>query len=234
MSIQVICPGCHTRFQVADKFAGQQGPCPKCKEKITIPLPEDEVVIHSPEHSEEGAVGVSGEHVLKTSKKSDAKFAPLLFAAVIAVVLVALLIAIVMRGWDEKPAWALILAAVVLGPSSAWAGYTFLRDDELEGYQGLGLAVRSIGCGLVYALLWGVYLFVGGQLWGADAMAQGLEIFEMLTLVVPILAIGTGAAYVAFDLEPASGFFHCAMYFGVTVLLRLVAGMSALPGLGEG
>jgi hypothetical protein len=101
----------------------------------------------------------------------------------------------------------------------------------LEGYQGTPLLVRSAACGLVYALLWGVYLFVGGQVWGTDAMSKGLEIWQMVVLVAPALAIGTGGAYVALDLEPGNGFFHCAMYFAVTVLLRFVAGMPVIPGL---
>jgi hypothetical protein len=235
MPINVICPGCHARFTVADKFAGQQGPCPKCKAPISIPKLEDQVVIHAPEHSEAGAVDSKGRHVLKTFRKKDAKFQPLIFTGVAGVVLVTLLVALVLRGMEGQPdnvmTW---LGAILLGPPLAWAGYTFLRDDELESYQGIGLAIRSIACGLVYALLWGVYMFVGAQFWGSEAISKGLEIWQLVALVIPVLAIGTGAAYVAFDLEPGSGFFHAAMYFATTVVLRLVAGMSVLPGFGTG
>jgi hypothetical protein len=34
------------------------------------------------------------------------------------------------------------------------------------------------------------------------------------------------------DLDWGSAFFHCAMYFAITSLLRLVAALPALPGLG--
>ena len=54
----------------------------------------------------------------------------------------------------------------------------------------------------------------------------------MVVLVLPIFAAGTLAAFVSFDLDPGSAFFHCAMYFAVTVLLRLVAALPAVPGLG--
>jgi hypothetical protein len=231
MAINVTCPGCFTKFTVADKFAGQKGPCKKCKTIIEIPKLEDQIVIHAPDHSEAGAVGAGGRHALKTYKREDTKFQPLVLAAVVGVVLVMLLVALVLRG-QAKPAWLLALGAVILGPPLSWAGYTFLRDDELEGYTGVNLGLRSLACGLVYALLWGVYLFIGSQWFGADSIAKGLDIWQMMVLAVPIGAMGTMTAYVAFDLDPGSGFFHWAMYFAVTVILRLVIGLSAIPGLG--
>jgi len=99
MAIQVTCPNpkCLTRFNVADKFGGQKGPCPKCKTIIQIPKKEEEVVIHAPDHSEAGAVGAGGRHVLKTFKRTDTKFQPLVFTAVAGLVLVALLVALVVR-----------------------------------------------------------------------------------------------------------------------------------------
>jgi phage FluMu protein Com len=234
MPINVTCPGCMKRFAVADKFAGQKGPCPKCKTVITIPKKEDEVVIHAPDHSEAGAIGAGGRHALKTYKRKDTKFQPLVFTGVIGFVLVALLITLVVGSMGKPDAWLRALAAIVLGPPLAWAGYTFLRDAELEAYYGTPLILRSLACGLVYALLWGVFAFLGQRFFG-DAFARGgLEIWQMVVLIVPIFAAGTLAAYASFDLEPGSAFFHCAMYFAVTVLLRLVAGLAAIPGLGGG
>ena len=234
MPIQVTCPNpkCLTRFSVADKFAGQKGPCPKCKTTITIPKKEEEVIIHAPEHSEAGAIGVSGQHVLKTFRRKDTKFRPLVFSGVVGCVLIALMIALVVRSAGPPELWLKVLAAVLLGPPLAWAGYTFLRDAELEGYQGTPVMIRSMVCGLVYALLWGVFTFLGERFFGAAAMSRGLEIWQMVVLVIPVFAAGTLAAYASFDLDPGSAFFHCAMYFAVTVLLRLVAGLSAIPGLG--
>lgn len=236
MPIQVICPNpkCLTRFNVADKFAGQKGPCPKCKTIITIPKKEDEVVIHAPEHSEAGAVGAGGRHTLKTFKRKDTKFQPLVFTGVVGFVLVALLVALVIRSTGSPEIWIKALAAVVLGPPLAWAGYTFLRDPDLEAYQGTSLIIRSIACGLVFALLWAIFTFLGHQFFGPDELKKGLEIWQMVVLIVPVFAAGTLAAYAAFDLDPGSAFFLCAMYFAVTVGLRLVANLPAVPGLGGG
>jgi hypothetical protein len=233
MPINVTCPGCLKRFSVADKFAGKQGPCPKCKTVINIPKKEEEVVIHAPEHSEAGAVGAGGRHVLKTYKWKDTKFQPLVFTAVIGSVLVALLIALVFRSSGPPETIIKVIAAVLLGPPLSWAGYTFLRDPELEGYQGIPLVLRSLAAGLVYALLWGVFVFLGKRFFG-DEFEKGLEIWQMIVLVVPVFAAGTLAAYAALDLDPGSAFFHCAMYFAVTVMLRLVAGLPVIPGFGSG
>ena len=63
MPINVICPGCHTRFKVGDQHAGKTGACPKCKGPIQIPAAADEVVIHEPE-SEAGAKNAQGRNVL--------------------------------------------------------------------------------------------------------------------------------------------------------------------------
>lgn len=231
MPIQVTCPGCLKRFSVAEKFAGQKGPCPNCKQTITIPKKEDEVVIHAPDHSEAGAVGAGGRHALKTYRWKDTKFQPLVFTGVIGAVLVALLAALVVRSQGPPEMWLKALAAIVLGPPLAWAGYTFLRDAELEAYRGMPAIIRSLACGLVYALLWGVFVFLGHRFFGTDAMTKGLEIWQMVVLLVPVFAGGTLAAFASFDLDPGSAFFHCAMYFAVTVILRLVAAMPAVPGL---
>jgi hypothetical protein len=234
MPINVTCPGCLKRFSVADKFAGQKGPCPKCKTVITIPKKEEEVIIHAPEHSEAGAVGAGGRHALKTYRRKDTRFQPLVFTGVMGFVLVALLIALVVRSAGPPELWLKALAAILLGPPLAWAGYTFLRDPELEGYQGSALIIRSLACGLAYALLWGVYWFIAYQWGGADAFTKGLEVFQLVVLVAIVFGIGTFAAYVSFDLEPGSAFFHAAMYFAVTAMLRFVAALSVLPGLGTG
>jgi hypothetical protein len=234
MAINVICPNpkCLTRFNVADKFAGQKGPCPKCKTIITIPKKEEEVVIHAPVHSEAGAVGAGGRHALKTYRWKDTKFQPLVFTGVVGAVLVALFVAIVLRSMGEISTLMTAIGAAALGPPLAWAGYTFLRDAELEAYSGIPLVLRSLACGLVYALLWGIFMFLGERFFGDAFTTTGLEIWQMVVLIVPIFAAGTLAAYASFDLDPGSAFFHCALYFAVTVLMRFVAGLPVIPGLG--
>src|SRR5262245_16222518 len=93
MPIQVTCPGCHKRFTVSDKSAGQKGPCPKCKTVIQIPDKSEEVVIHAPEDF--GPKDAKGTAVLKPITRSEAKFsttaAVLIGVAVVAILVVAII-----------------------------------------------------------------------------------------------------------------------------------------------
>jgi hypothetical protein len=50
MSLNVVCPGCLKRFQVSDRFAGRQGPCPSCGTIISIP--KESVSFHGMDEAE--------------------------------------------------------------------------------------------------------------------------------------------------------------------------------------
>ena len=232
MPIQVTCPSCHTRFTVGDQHAGKTGACPKCKGPIKIPELSDQVVIHAPEH-EAGAVDSKGRSVLKPIKRKETKFNTTVFAVVAGLVVLGIAVAWLVGNSDmgDNQNWVLAVGAILIGPVIAYAGYFFLRDDELGAYEGSGLIVRSLSCGLVYALLWGVYMFLGTQLFSTEDWQVGLSIVQILGLCVPILGMGTLAAFASFDLDPATGFFHYALYLLVTIGLRLIMGLSLLPGM---
>lgn len=234
MPIQVICPGCHTRFTVGDQHAGKTGACPKCKGQITVPKKEDEVVIHAPE-LEAGAKDAKGRSVLKPIRRKEAKFKLSTFAVISGLALLSVAIAWLLGHSEMSDAnrlIALAIGAVLLGPPLAYGGYTFLRDDELGFYQGTSVVVRSVACGLVYAFLWGVYVFVGRQVFGDAEFAAGLEMVQIAGLAIPTMIVGAGAAFVCFDLEMITGFFHYALYFVVTVGLRFAMSLPFLPGMG--
>ncbi len=237
MPINVICPGCHARFKVGDQFAGRTGPCPKCKGPIQIPALEDEVVIHEPE-LEAGAKNLQGRNVLKPIKRRETKFR--LNTALVIGGLAALpfAMAFILGRQNLSPSNEFIVLAVgatLLGPPLAYAGYSFLRDDEQGAYVGKDLLIRSLACGLVYALTWGIYWFVGNQIFEQDAYAAAeLELFQVGILAAIAIGIGTFTAFVSFDFEPLTGFFHYALFFGVTVLLRATMALPLLPGVSFG
>ena len=232
MPIQVTCPGCHTRFSVGDQHAGKSGACPKCKGPIKIPEAEDEVVIHAPE-LEAGAKDSKGRSVLKPLKRKEAKVTANVLAIVIGLIVLSIAVAWLIGKSDlgDSRIWALAGGAIALGPLVSYAGYSFLRDDELGVYQGTDVLIRSVACGLVYALLWGVYMFIATQLFGDEGFEAGLSVVQIGGLCAFLLAVGSFAAFVSFDLEPSSGFFHYALYVLVTVGLRFVMGLPFLPGM---
>jgi len=225
MPIQVTCPGCHKRFTVSDKYAGQKGPCPKCKTQIQIPDKSQEVVIHAPE--EFGPKDAKGTAVLKPIARREAKFstpaAVLIGAAVVAVLVVALILrGPIVRG--QKGAyleWVLGAGAVLLGPMLAYSGYSFLRNEELEPHRGRALLLRSLICGVGYAALWGAYALVV-QL---GLPGEKIELFQLLIIAPIMIALGGGIAFASMDLDFGTGLIHYAFYLVATVVLRLIMGL---------
>ena len=232
MPIQVTCPGCHTRFTVGDQHAGKTGACPKCKGPIQIPEKGDEVVIHEPE-LEAGSKDAKGRSVLKPIKRKEAKFSFAITAGIGGLVLLVVAIAWLFGKELEGNNQFILLTvgAILLGPPMAYAGYTFLRDDEKGYYQGVAVLVRSLICGLVYALLWGVYIFIAGQVFD---LSEGLTIMQAGGIAALLAVVGAGAALVCYDLDMTSGFFNYVLYLLVTVGLRWVMGLALLPGLSIG
>lgn len=232
MPISVICPGCHARFQVSEKFGGRQGPCPKCKTIINIPKESEQVKIAEPEDYG-GAKDTKGKLVLKPIEREEAKFNTNAAVAIGAACLVTLGLAwilgrsapVVEVGVGtavhtvREVSWlVLALGAVIVAPPLVLAGYSFLREDELEPYRGAALWIRTLVCSAVYAGLWGAYAFLSakGYLNGAQSW---------LFAGPPIIAVGAGAGYATLDLEFGSAVFHYGLYLGVTIVLRLVMGL---------
>lgn len=223
MSIRVTCPGCHTRFNVSDKFAGREGPCPKCKKAIKIPSKEEEVVIHAPES---GPKDSEGRPVLKPISRKETVLSSvqiaLIASAVIGFLMAALMLRFVYETPEELPAWMLWIGAFGLAIPVSFAGYTFLRDQELGSFLGQDLWLRVIGCAGVYALLWLLiplmnYAFVDMGKTGAF-VAIGI-----------MLASGAGVAMLAFDFDYLIGLLHCGMYLACALLCRFIAGLDTIP-----
>ena len=222
MAIDVTCASCKTRFQVSDKFAGKQGPCPKCKAVIKVPAKSEQVVIHAPE--ETGTKTATGQPIFKPIEWKEARITtPQLVAiggAVLFVLLAALIIRIAGGPGQTRPFPLLALGAVLLAPPLAFAGYAFLRDTELEPHRGTELIMRLIAPSIVYPALWGLYWFA---FWYLGVPPN----WYTLCVVAPV-AIGIGAftAQASLDLEFGTGALHYSMYLLATVLLRLILGLS--------
>lgn len=222
MPIPVVCPGCQKRFNVSDKFAGKKGPCPHCKTVIQVPEKIEEVVIHAPEGF--GPKDAAGRAVLKQIARKETKVSPLLTAVILVAILIVLAVAWMFRSpKGDVPMLLLVVGAVALAPPLAWAGYTFLRDDELEPYSGKELGLRVLACSAVYALLWGLVALVTGYVLGGDRV----EVIHMVFIAPVMIGIGSFGAYVSLDLEFGTAAVHCSLYLLVTVTLRLILGLDA-------
>ena len=222
MAIPVVCPGCKKSFNVSDKFAGKQGPCPQCKTIIKVPEKAEEVVVHAPESF--GPKDTKGHAVLKPIARKETKVSPLLTAIILVAILAVLVVAWMFRSpQGDVPMLLLALGALALAPPLAWAGYTFLRDDELEPYRGKELGVRVAACSAVYAALWGLVALVTGYVLGGGQV----EVIHMVFIAPVMVGIGAFGAYASLDLEFGTAALHCSLYLLVTVALRLILGLSA-------
>jgi cation transport ATPase len=205
---------------VHEKFAGKRGTCPKCKHVIEIPKASEEVVIHAPEHSEAGAKDAAGQHVLKPIARKKTTVHPVLVVAICGAVLVVVLAAWLLRGAEDKTPF-LALGAVLLAPPLCWAGYTFLRDEELEAHSGMSLAIRTAVCSAIYAALWAAQAYVYPAIFGESQP----EVWSMVMVAPVYLFLGASTAYLCYDLDMGNGFFHYCFYLVVTILLRMIMGL---------
>ncbi len=263
MPIPVVCPGCKASFNVSDKFAGKQGPCPKCKTVISIPKPDpakkpvEEVKIGEPEPAA-GGKSKTGRPSTKPLMRTDLKLSPVAIGAILGVILALFVAAYFARGFVMSP-YPLTgeqqLLPELKGPYDSqilrgymlrgvglllvalpivWAGYQVLRDDELEPYRGRSLYMRIGVCVFVYLLLWGVYAVIPADYTSAWYM--------WLVMAPPLLAVGFAAAYFCFDFDPTSALTHFLSFAVVTLLLGMTAGLtmpwydepSTLPPAGAG
>lgn len=211
-----------TRFQVSEKYAGKKGPCPKCKSIIQVPELKEQVVVHAPEMS--GPKDSKGQSVLKPIARTETKLSRPMIIGILVSIGVVLLLAFILRiGFPggSVPLVLLITGAVLLAPPLSYAAYHFLRNDELAPFTRNELILRLIAPSLVYPAIWGLYWFIISYL---DLSPDGL----LLTAAVPlVIAIGAFAAHVSLDLEFGQAAFHYTVYLTVTILLRVILGMSA-------
>ncbi len=218
------------RFSVSDKYAGKKGPCPKCKKEIIVPDKSLEVVIHAPETS--GPKNSKGVAVLKPIKRKEFRvgWKTLLGATVGALSVIGIAIAVRLSN-APPPAWLLIVGAIAIAPPIVMLAYTFLRNDELEGYTGKEYFIRTAICSLVFSLTWLLYYTMAIYL-DNKSLAE-VPVAQMAILMVGMIAIGTGASIATLELETGQAVMHYATYFAASFFLCLIMGIELAEPLAK-
>ena len=120
---------------------------------------------------------------------------------------------------------------MAVAPPLVAAGYSFLRNAELEPYMGTALWTRVLICSAVYAGS------VGGELYLKTMLldeGQSPELFHLLMIVPGLMIPGALAAMATLDLDGLFSAIHYAFYLAATVFLRWCAGLHVLLRVAEG
>jgi hypothetical protein len=219
MPIAVTCPKCLTRFSVNEKFAGKKGPCPKCKNEITIPELTEQVVIHAP--PDIAPKDSKGQSILKPIKRKEAKFSRALIWGSVGGVAGAILLALGMRLTGGTPIFMRIIIALAVAPPLVRFGYAISRDSELEPYVGRELWNRVWITSAVLAATWLIYVFITPYVLDIDYASEMGLLASGISLVV-MLVFGSVAAMAAFELEFFGGMIIAGVYVAATLLLAIL------------
>ncbi len=218
MSILVVCPGCKASFNVSDKFAGKEGPCPKCKAKIQIPKQEEVVKIHVPEEHASGGKDSKGRPTTKPIEREETKLTPVMMVIIGGGILAVIAVALAMRLTGSPNPWLAGIGLVLISPPLVVGCYSILRDADLEPYRGMALIARSGICALVYAAAWGVFVFL---------LPGGLtdQLWSWLFVAPPFLLVGGLTALACYDFDFGTGVIHYSFYVLVTMVVGYLAGL---------
>jgi len=225
MSIRVTCPNCHTRFNVSEKFAGKEGPCPKCKKTIRVPAASEEVKVHE---REVGPKDSKGRAILKPIARQETKVSNVQLTIIIAGIVTFLVLSLVMRLMilpEEFPQWLLMLSALVIAPATAYAAYTFLRNQDLGTIPNDELVKRVGACSVIYALLWFAMPLA------AFAFNDSYEMGSWMVALIAMLGIGGAVGMFSMDFDYLFGLIHYGLYLVICLLGRVIAGIGILPGI---
>ena len=228
MSIRVTCTNCHTRFNVSDKFAGKEGPCPKCKKTIRVPDVTEDVVIHAPA---DGPKDSQGRSIVKPIRRTETTLSnvqiAILAASIIGFLIGALTLRLMLGSTNpgetsQVPTWLLAVAAIGIAPPIVYVAYLMLRDQELGTFVNRELWNRVLLCSGIYALLWAGF-------WLGSYAFPGNNLGAWVVSLVPMLGIGAACGMLAFDFDYLFGLVHYGMYVAVCLIGRLLAGVGVLP-----
>ena len=224
MAIDVICPGCHKRFQVSDQFAGQKGPCPGCKTIIQIPKLEDVVVVHERETTSSGAPAklnsIRRQHT--TAGKSELLCAS---GALLAGLLSTILVRFLSETKPNPGFFTTLLIGSLLGSSTSLLGNIVLRGQDNGSNNGRKTIVRACLVGVIYTVIWRMLVLLSDGLLVEDG---SVILPAVIILAIALTAISTFLPMFVFDFEYQQGLVHVALFISSLAIYSLVLGDIAL------
>ena len=225
MPIRVTCTKCHTRFNVSEKFAGKEGPCPKCKTKIRVPDKSEEIVIEAPKG--DGPIDSTGRAVLDPVKRKETNLSTvqwtLIIGSIVGFLAVALILRFSIEDVSQFPLWLIVVSAVVIGPPLIFVAYTFLRNQELDPYRGKQLRSRVAICALIYPITWLAMPLA------CFAFNDSYETGSYITAAIAMIGIGGFTSMFCFEFDFLMGAVHYGLYLGVCLFGRFLSGVGLLP-----
>ena len=226
MSIRVTCSKCHTRFNVSEKFAGKEGPCPKCKTKIRVPTLDEEVRIEAPKTK--GPTDTQGRAIVDPILRKETVLSTvqivLLAAGMIGFLALAFGMRYVVSDWKTTLGWAVLsVGAFLMAVPLIFITYHIIRDNELQPFSGFELWKRIGICSAVFAVSWialpaAAFVFNG-------QFPQGSWVLASLVM----FAAGAVASMGSFEFDWLLALVHYGLYFAVGIIARVLAGLDALP-----
>ena len=224
MAIDIICPGCHKRFQVSDQFAGQKGPCPGCKTIIQIPKLEDVVVVHERETTSSGAPAklnsIRRQHT--TAGKSELLCAS---GALLAGLLSTVLVRFLSETEPNPGFFTTLLIGSLLGSSTSLLGHIVLRGQDNGSNYGRKTIVRACLVGVIYTVIWRLLVLLSDGLLVEDG---SVILPAVIILAIALTAISTFLPMFVFDFEYQQGLVHVALFISSLAIYSLVLGDIAL------
>ncbi|MBL8890141.1 MAG: hypothetical protein JNL67_09190 [Planctomycetaceae bacterium] len=230
MAIQVTCGSCFTRFTVSDKFAGQKGPCPKCKTVITIPAASEQVVIHE---RESGPKDAGGRPVLRPIFRQETPITAIHWTIAGCAAVIMLAVAIVGRNLyntETFPWFALVFGALICSFPVSLVGYIVLRNPEAGGFGGQELWLRIAVVALGFTILWVLSPLMAFAF--ADPVDKPSFMSQSVAVVILVLA-GAGISLLSLEFDYLMGIVQATCYVMLCIVMRLLAGLAAIPGLNE-
>ncbi len=213
MAINVVCPGCLKRFQVSDRFAGRQGPCPNCNTVINIP--KAQVKIHGADEFERGGKTATGKLILKPLERLNMDFNPTKAGLMALGVFVVWCVAALLGYMSLSPGtldWIGGIGVFLVAFPLSLFGYQVMRDHEsIFVMTGVDL-YRQVGiCALIYAVLWIVFECVAWYM-RAD------EVFIWLYFAA-FAFLSMLAAHAVLDINFGNAVMHYLVFFVAILIL---------------